>query len=64
MVLPDLRQALAANPALLYFAAFLAGLLVFFLVRGVLRNLPMLVHLIIGLLAGVGVYLLLKNWIF
>jgi hypothetical protein len=64
MVLPDLQQALAANPVLLYFAAFLAGLLVFFLVRGVLRNLPLLVHLIIGILAGAGVYFLLKNWIF
>jgi hypothetical protein len=48
----------------LYFVAFFAGLIMYFIFRGVLRNLPGLVHLIMGVLAGVGVYYLLLNWLY
>ena len=64
MVLPDLQQALAANPALLYFAAGLVGVLVFFVVRFAAPNLATLIQLLIGILVGVGVYFLLKNWLY
>jgi hypothetical protein len=48
----------------LYFVAFFAGLIMYFIFRGVLRNLPGLVHLILGVLVGVGVYYLLHNWLY
>ena len=64
MEIPSLQQALAANPVLLYFAAFVVGMLVFFGMRVVARTMPTLIQLIIGILAGVGVYFLLKNWIY
>jgi len=48
----------------LYFVAFFAGLIMYFIFKGVLRNLPGLVHLILGVLAGVGVYYLLFNWLY
>jgi hypothetical protein len=61
---PTLRQALTSSPAILYFVAFFAGLIMYFIFRGVLRNLPGLVHLIMGVLVGVGVYYLLLNWLY
>jgi hypothetical protein len=61
---PTLRQALTSSPAILYFVAFFAGLIMYFIFRGVLRNLPGLVHLIMGVLVGVGVYYLLHNWLY
>jgi hypothetical protein len=64
MSVPTLRQALAASPAIMYFIAFFAGLIMFFVFRAVLRNLPGLVHLILGVLVGVGVYYLLRAWIY
>jgi predicted transporter len=64
MIVPTLRQALASSPVVMYFFAFLAGLVMFFVFRGVLRNLPVLIHLILGVLVGVGVYYLLRAWIY
>ncbi len=64
MSVPTLRQALTSSPAILYFVAFFAGLIMYFIFRGVLRNLPGLVHLILGVLVGVGVYYLLLNWLY
>jgi len=64
MSVPTLRQALASSPVIMYFVAFLAGLIMFFLFRGVLRGLPGLIHLILGVLVGVGVYYLLRAWIY
>ena len=64
MSVPTLRQALTSSPAILYFVAFFAGLIMYFIFRGVLRNLPGLVHLIMGVLVGVGVYYLLLNWLY
>ena len=64
MIVPTLRQALAGSPAILYFVAFFAGLIMYFLFRGVLRNLPGLIHLILGVLVGVAVYYLLRDWIY
>ena len=64
MIVPTLRQALATSPAVMYFVAFLAGLIMFFVFRGVLRNVPGLIHLILGVLVGVGVYYLLRAWIY
>jgi len=61
---PTLRQALTSSPAILYFVAFFAGLIMYFIFRGVLRNLPGLIQLILGVLAGVGVYYLLHNWLY
>ena len=64
MSVPTLRQALTSSPAILYFVAFFAGLIMYFIFRGVLRNLPGLIQLILGVLAGVGVYYLLHNWLY
>jgi hypothetical protein len=64
MIFPTLRQALASSPGIMYFVAFFAGLIMYFTFRGVLRNLPGLVHLILGVLVGVGVYYLLRAWIY
>lgn len=64
MIVPTLRQALATSPAVMYFVAFLAGFIMFFVFRGVLRTLPGLIHLILGVLVGVGVYYLLRAWIY
>ena len=64
MSVPTIRQALTSSPAILYFIAFFAGLILYFIFRGVLRSLPGLVHLILGVLAGVGVYYLLLHWLY
>jgi len=64
MSVPTLRQALTSSPAIIYFVAFFAGLIMFFIFRGVLRNLPGLIHLILGVLVGVGVYYLLLHWLY
>ncbi len=64
MIVPTLRQALATSPAIMYFVAFFAGLIMYFMFRGMLRNLPGLIHLILGVLVGVGVYYLLLHWIY
>jgi len=64
MSVPTLRQALTSSPAIIYFVAFFAGLIMFFIFRGVLRNLPGLVHLILGVLVGAGVYYLLLHWLY
>jgi len=64
MSVPTIRQALASSSAILYFIAFFAGLIMFFVFRGVLRNLPGLIHVILGILAGVGAYYLLLNWVY
>jgi hypothetical protein len=64
MIVPTLRQALATSPAIMYFVAFFAGLIMYFMFRGMLRNLPGLIHLFLGVLVGVGVYYLLRAWIY
>ena len=64
MTLPNLQQTLAANPILLYFAAGLAGVLVFFVIRFAARTLSTLIQLLIAILIGVGIYFLLKYLIF
>jgi hypothetical protein len=64
MSVPTIRQALTSSPAILYFIAFFVGLIMFYVFRGVLRNLPGLVHLILGVLVGVGVYYLLRGWLY
>ena len=55
------QGTVSANTA---FVAFLVGFIMFFVFRGVLRTLPGLVHLILGVLVGVGVYYLLRAWIY
>jgi hypothetical protein len=64
MSVPTIRQAIASSPSIIYFVAFFAGLVMYFVFRGVLRSLPGLIHLILGVLVGVGVYYLLLNWIY
>ncbi len=63
MTIPTLRQVLLASPAFLYFIAFFAGLIMFFIFRSVLRLLPGIVHLILGVLVGLGVYYILTHWL-
>lgn len=61
MSLPDLQQALAANPVLAIFATLIAALLAFFVIRLVFRTLSCFLQLILTAAIGVVVYLVLQN---
>lgn len=61
MQLPDFGQLIANSDPILIFVAVFAGLIVFFLVRAMLRSLPLLFQLLIGIGVGLLALWLLQN---
>ena len=61
MTLPNLQQALAANPILAIFATLIVALLAFFAIRILFRTLGCFLQLILTVAIGVVVYLVLQN---